>query len=272
MKIPKLVVGAAFKMIKKSVEKKAGFDINKLKPIKSAPNCFIPALFAHANGDDFIAVSHSKEIKAVYAGDKNLITFEGDHQSARPKFFYDSVSIFISNNLLVDADFKDDNPFVEEKDEPAPYSTAVSFGRGVDDELELAIQLSLVEADSKKPAQQPAKPSPAPAKPNSADIPNDEDEQLKLALALSMMDVKPTETDKKADSDKKPEIDTDKKSKNEEGKSKDDSKAKADKKDKKSKDSKKSKREKGDKDEALIDLASSDDDNTKPTKSEKKKK
>lgn len=32
-------------------------------------------------------------------GDKNIIKFEGDHNSPRPQFYYDSVSIFFYNVL-----------------------------------------------------------------------------------------------------------------------------------------------------------------------------
>lgn len=32
-------------------------------------------------------------------GDKNIIEFEGDHNSARPRFYYDSISIFFINVL-----------------------------------------------------------------------------------------------------------------------------------------------------------------------------
>ena len=32
-------------------------------------------------------------------GDKNIIRFEGDHNSPRPQFYYDSVSIFFYNVL-----------------------------------------------------------------------------------------------------------------------------------------------------------------------------
>lgn len=32
-------------------------------------------------------------------GDKNIIKFEGDHNSSRPQFYYDSVSIFFYNAL-----------------------------------------------------------------------------------------------------------------------------------------------------------------------------
>lgn len=32
-------------------------------------------------------------------GDKNIIKFDGDHNSSRPQFYYDSVSIFFFNVL-----------------------------------------------------------------------------------------------------------------------------------------------------------------------------
>lgn len=32
-------------------------------------------------------------------GDKNIIKFDGDHNSSRPQFYYDSVSIFFYNVL-----------------------------------------------------------------------------------------------------------------------------------------------------------------------------
>lgn len=36
---------------------------------------------------------------AILQGDKNIIKFEGDHNSPRPQFYYDSVSIFFYNVL-----------------------------------------------------------------------------------------------------------------------------------------------------------------------------
>jgi hypothetical protein len=47
----------------------------------------------------FIQPHHTECIHQAYAGDKNLIKFEGDHNSPRPQFYYDSVSIFFYNVL-----------------------------------------------------------------------------------------------------------------------------------------------------------------------------
>jgi hypothetical protein len=34
-----------------------------------------------------------------YAGDKTLVVVEGDHNSPRPRFLFDSAAIFLSNYL-----------------------------------------------------------------------------------------------------------------------------------------------------------------------------
>jgi hypothetical protein len=46
-------------------------------------------------------ISLSEAIHARYGGDKNLVVVEGDHNSARPKFLYDSIGIFLSQTLQV---------------------------------------------------------------------------------------------------------------------------------------------------------------------------
>eukprot|EP01087_Luapelamoeba_hula_P017630 TRINITY_DN5574_c0_g1_i1.p1 TRINITY_DN5574_c0_g1~~TRINITY_DN5574_c0_g1_i1.p1 ORF type:complete len:413 (-),score=64.95 TRINITY_DN5574_c0_g1_i1:84-1283(-) len=100
IKVPKMMVNIGLKMIRKTILSKAKFDINKLEPVVAAEGCFIHVLFVHGESDTFIGVHHAKELHEKYAGDKNLILVEGDHNSNRPKFFFDSVSIFFHNMLL----------------------------------------------------------------------------------------------------------------------------------------------------------------------------
>jgi pimeloyl-ACP methyl ester carboxylesterase len=98
-KIPNFLVSAALKLVRSSIKSKANFDVYDLTPISHVKECFIPALFATAVSDDFIQPHHAEELHAAYAGDKNLVKFEGDHNSPRPSFFYDSVVIFFHNTL-----------------------------------------------------------------------------------------------------------------------------------------------------------------------------
>jgi hypothetical protein len=58
------------------------------------------ALFAHALGDDLIALNHSQRLRKAYRGPANLIKFAGDHNSRRPPFFYDSATMFCYTHLV----------------------------------------------------------------------------------------------------------------------------------------------------------------------------
>lgn len=99
--VPGFVVSVAIRMIRGSVKKQAGVDIRTISPISHAERCFIPALFVAGEHDDFINKRHSEAIHARYAGDKNMIVVEGDHNSPRPKFMFDSVSIFLQTCLQI---------------------------------------------------------------------------------------------------------------------------------------------------------------------------
>ena len=98
--LPRFAIGIALRMVRSSVKSRAGFDINKLEPIAHAEKCFIPCLFGAASGDKFIRPQHSQDVHDRFAGDKNIIIFDGDHNSARPRFFYDSVGVFLHNTMI----------------------------------------------------------------------------------------------------------------------------------------------------------------------------
>ncbi|MBA0565723.1 hypothetical protein Golob_010586 [Gossypium lobatum] len=99
IRLPKFTVKMAVQYMRRVIQKKAKFDIMNLNCLKVAPKTFIPALFGHASEDKFIQPHHSDLIFKSYAGDKNVIKFDGDHNSSRPQFYYDSVSIFFFNVL-----------------------------------------------------------------------------------------------------------------------------------------------------------------------------
>ncbi|XP_031377313.1 uncharacterized protein LOC116192807 isoform X2 [Punica granatum] len=98
-RLPKFTVKLAIQYMRRAIQKKAKFDIAELNTIKVAKSCFVPALFGHATDDDFIRPHHSDRIFEAYMGDKNIIKFEGDHNSPRPQFYFDSINIFFHNVL-----------------------------------------------------------------------------------------------------------------------------------------------------------------------------
>ena len=102
---PGVLVSIVTSFVRSSVLKTAKFDIKKLSPIDQADKCFIPALFVAAEDDNFVSMNHSKLIYDKYGGDKNLIIVEGDHNSPRPMFLFDSVSIFLINTLQIPSEW-----------------------------------------------------------------------------------------------------------------------------------------------------------------------
>ncbi|XP_027329188.1 uncharacterized protein LOC113845804 isoform X1 [Abrus precatorius] len=99
VRLPKFTVKFAIQYMRRTIQKKAKFDIMDLNTIKVAKSCFVPALLGHAIDDDFIQPHHSDRIFEAYMGDKNIIKFEGDHNSPRPQFYFDSINIFFHNIL-----------------------------------------------------------------------------------------------------------------------------------------------------------------------------
>ena len=99
--VPGIVASLAIRLIQSSVKKQAGFNIKNISPISHADKCFIPVLFVAGEHDDFIKKHHSEALHAKYAGDKNLIIVEGDHNSPRPKFLFDSASIFLQSCMQI---------------------------------------------------------------------------------------------------------------------------------------------------------------------------
>ena len=99
--VPGIVASLAIRLIQSSVKKQAGFNIKSISPIAHADKCFIPVLFVAGEHDDFIKKHHSEALHDKYAGDKNLIIVEGDHNSPRPKFLFDSATIFLQTCMQI---------------------------------------------------------------------------------------------------------------------------------------------------------------------------
>lgn len=104
--VPGFVSSVAIRMIRGTVRRQADFDIKDVSPIAHVPHCFIPALFVAGEDDDFINKAHSLSLHDAYAGDANMIVVDGDHNSNRPRFMFDSVSIFLQACLQIPADWQ----------------------------------------------------------------------------------------------------------------------------------------------------------------------
>jgi len=103
IKLPNFLVEGALKIIKGTVKKKNGLDIEKLKPIESAPLTTQPAIFIHANSDELIDNKHSEMLINVYKGkDVCFKRCEGKHNTRRPAKIIREVGEFFYKHLVND--------------------------------------------------------------------------------------------------------------------------------------------------------------------------
>ena len=100
VRVPRFAVNLGLRAVRSSIKSRANFDISELEPIDCVPQCFVPALFGAGEDDDFIPPDHARALHAAYGGDKNLVIFQGDHNTPRPEFFLHSAAIFLHNRLV----------------------------------------------------------------------------------------------------------------------------------------------------------------------------
>lgn len=159
---PGFVVAMAIRWIRSSVKKQADFDIHDLAPIRHADKCFIPALFVAAEGDEFVPKHHSEDIHRVYAGDKSIIVVEGDHNSIRPQFAYDSISNFLQTVLYIPSEWLLEEGFRYAGMPPWSLGAAAYRQRDLSDDVAVASSIRESQAAA-RPARKHFGQGAAPA-------------------------------------------------------------------------------------------------------------
>ena len=115
IKLPNFLIDGALKIVNMTVRKKNGLDIEKLKPIDSAPKTKQPAIFVHANNDELINNRHSEMLLNAYGGkNKKLKRCEGNHNSRRPFKIMKEIGEFLYINLVNNNPNINDNKKVDD--------------------------------------------------------------------------------------------------------------------------------------------------------------
>ena len=100
IKLPSFLIEGALKIIRMTIRKKNGLDIDKLKPIDAAPKTTQPAFFIHANDDELINNKHSEMLINAYKGNnKTLKRCNGQHNTKRPNKLIREVGDFFYMHL-----------------------------------------------------------------------------------------------------------------------------------------------------------------------------
>lgn len=72
--MPSLLISGAVKMISKTIEDKAGFDIQNVNPCKfSVPGLHLPVYFIFVGGEDGTIGENDKKLFEAYAGSKKKL-------------------------------------------------------------------------------------------------------------------------------------------------------------------------------------------------------
>ena len=101
--LPNFLIEIIKKYVSDIIEKKVNMRIEKIEPIKDAEFCSnISALFCHAIDDKFIYKEHSKDLYEKYAGEKEIIMFNGGHNTKRPVHVLQIIALFFFDKLKVD--------------------------------------------------------------------------------------------------------------------------------------------------------------------------
>ena len=100
--LPNFLIVGMLKIIGSTIYDKNGLDIEKLRPIDSAPKTFQPVFFIHAKNDKLINVNHSIDLYKKYGGkDKKIkILDRGGHNTKRNEEIIKEIGEFFRKYLV----------------------------------------------------------------------------------------------------------------------------------------------------------------------------
>eukprot|EP01017_Pseudomicrothorax_dubius_P049945 TRINITY_DN9367_c0_g1_i4.p1 TRINITY_DN9367_c0_g1~~TRINITY_DN9367_c0_g1_i4.p1 ORF type:complete len:388 (-),score=51.76 TRINITY_DN9367_c0_g1_i4:60-1223(-) len=102
-KVPRLLIGSALSLLRRSIRKKIGLDVFTNSPVDSVCQSTTPILFVVGLNDTFTPKKHADMLYSRYSGyDKTLHYVEGDHNSRRPDWFKGIAASFFRKRLGVE--------------------------------------------------------------------------------------------------------------------------------------------------------------------------
>lgn len=100
--LPSIITTPLKKIVSDIIESKANFRIEKIEPIQFAMNGCVPAFFCHGLDDSFINNKHCLQLFKKYLGEKELVMFNGNHNTKRPYHILQIISLFFYDKLQVE--------------------------------------------------------------------------------------------------------------------------------------------------------------------------
>lgn len=115
--LPGFLVNTVLNIIRKTILGKNGLDIDKLRPIDSAPKTFQPAIFIHAIYDELIKVDHTIDLFNNYGGQEKSLKCcdKGGHNSKRNSMIINEIGNFFEKYLKKGINEKNNNSQMDNK-------------------------------------------------------------------------------------------------------------------------------------------------------------
>jgi len=98
--LPDFLVTMALNHVRSEIQARASFDIEELRPLRSAPRARSPAVFGVATDDDFVLPHHTYDLHQAWGAEAKLLTFNGGHNGSRPKWFLEQAADFLAAQLV----------------------------------------------------------------------------------------------------------------------------------------------------------------------------
>ena len=117
--LPGFIMSGMLSIVRGTILKKNGLDIDKLKPIDEAGKTTQPVIFVHAIKDELIDVKHSMDLFNMYAGQEKSLKCcdSGGHNSKRSPNIVNEIGEFFQKYLFDNKKTinKDNNPLITNK-------------------------------------------------------------------------------------------------------------------------------------------------------------
>lgn len=97
--VPQSAVDFCLARVCEAVEARVGLDPRQMKPVKVAPQCHCPALFAVAEGDCVVQPGQVEELEAAWNGSSRFCLLPGGHNTDRPTEFLQEAALFMAEAL-----------------------------------------------------------------------------------------------------------------------------------------------------------------------------
>jgi hypothetical protein len=97
--LPGIFLDVGIEAVRREVQSRAGFDVNDVVPLHSAPKATCPVLFGVAMDDELVLPYHAQALRDAWGGETHYYSFAGGHNGQRADSFVRDTVKFLVEKL-----------------------------------------------------------------------------------------------------------------------------------------------------------------------------